>query len=418
VSVLQRSLFVTNDSMQHYSHVWWISDQLFNHATLPLHFELVDSGDAMTFPYGFVPYLAAAVLRLPLGDWAVTLLMVAGWLGVVWAAGLARHQLRDPWLALLFVLNPFFIDALYSFQFAAIWSAFFFLLFIWAFERSSTPAARFVGVALLWLAVSSHPALGLLGVAGYAAYLAWQDTSRLRSYALVCLIAAPFIAPFVYMTLNTPATSETGTLTLLSSQAEALLRRGSVLFFPLLAPFAAGFVRRSYVLLLPSAAAMSLAVLAVTSGAVRWDDYNRGGYPGVFHAASDKYDAFFASTDFEPGLRYRVMAPTDREAGAYAFVRHGAVLSNGFFSESWLRRDWTEAQFACYAAYKGIDFDVIEGTYTRSYQKNEAGLLEQLVREKRVSVAYSDPEGRFTVYDVRRLVANTPKPGSLDTCGL
>jgi len=76
VTVLQRSLFVTNDSMQHYSHVWWISDQLFHHASLPLHFDLVDSGDATTFPYGFVPYLAAAVLRVPLGDWAVTLLMV------------------------------------------------------------------------------------------------------------------------------------------------------------------------------------------------------------------------------------------------------------------------------------------------------------------------------------------------------
>lgn len=417
-SVLQRSLFVTNDSMQHYSHAWWISDQLFHHASLPLHFDLVDAGDAMTFPYGFVPYLTAAVLRLPLGDWAVTLLMVTGWLGIVWAAGMARHQLRDPWLALLFVLNPFFIDALYSFQFAAVWATLFFLLFVWAFERSSTTQARIGAVALLWLAVSSHPALVLVPTVGYGAYLLWQDRARFKPYLTACAFAAPFAAPFVYMTLSTPAAGETSTLTLIGSQGEAILRRGSVLAFPLLAPYVAGFVRRSYLLVLPSVFALSVGVLVVTSGAVRWDDYNRGGYPGVFNAAAQTYEGFFASAEFEPGKRYRVMSPTDREEGAYAFVRNGAVLTNGFFSESWLRRDWTEAQFACYAAYKGMDFDVIEAAYVRSYKKNEAGLLEQLVRDKRASVAYSDPEQRFTVYDVRPLVSATPKPASLDACGL
>jgi hypothetical protein len=65
-----------------------------------------------------------------------------------------------------------------------------------------------------------------------------------------------------------------------------------------------------------------------------------------------------------------------------------------------------------------MDFDVIEAAYSRSYKKNEAGLLEQLVRDKRASVAYSDPAQRFTVYDVRPLVKATPKPGSLDACGL
>lgn len=417
-TVLQRSLFITNDSMQHYSHVWWISDQLFHHASLPLHFKLVDSGDATTFPYGFVPYLTAAALRVPLGDWAVTLLMVTGWLGIVWAAGMARQQLRDPWLALLFVLNPFFIDALYSFQFAAVWATFFFLLFIWAFERGSTAKARVGAVALLWLSVSSHPALGLVATGVYGVYLLWQDRSRFKSYLAVCAMAAPFVAPFVYMTLSTPAAGESSTLTLLGSQGEAVLRRGSVLFFPLLAPYLAGFVRRNYLLVLPIVFAVSLAALAITSGLVRWDDYNRGGYPGVFHAADEAYNGFFASAEFEQGKHYRVLPPTDREEGAYAFIRHGAVLTNGFFSESWLRRDWTEEQFACYAAYKGMDFDVIEAAYSRSYKKNEAGLLEQLVRDKRASVAYSDPEQRFTVYDVRPLVKATPKPGSLDACGL
>ena len=232
------------------------------------------------------------------------------------------------------------------------------------------------------------------------------------------MLAAPFVAPFFYMTLSTPAAGESSTLTLLGSQGEAMLRRGSVLFFPLLAPYLAGFVRRNYLVVLPSFFAVSIAALAIASGAVRWDDYNRGGYPGVFNAADEAYTGFFASQEFERGARYRVMPPTDREQGAYAFLQHGAVLTNGFFSESWLRRDWTQEQFACYAAYKGVDFDVIEAAYARSYKKNEAGLLEQFVRDRRANVAYSDPQQRFTVYDVRPLVSATPKPGSIDACGL
>ena len=33
-----------------------------------------------------------------------------------------------------------------------------------------------------------------------------------------------------------------------------------------------------------------------TFGLVRWDDYNRGGYPGVFHAADEAYKGAYAAS--------------------------------------------------------------------------------------------------------------------------
>ncbi len=87
-NVLAHGLFLANDSMEHYRHIWYLSEQLS--ITAACHCTYVDSGKAMIFPYGIVPYLVAAALYQVLGDWAVTLFMVAGVLAMVWAAGLAR----------------------------------------------------------------------------------------------------------------------------------------------------------------------------------------------------------------------------------------------------------------------------------------------------------------------------------------
>jgi glycosyltransferase involved in cell wall biosynthesis len=371
LSVIGRGLFLANDSMQHYSHVWWISDRIFHHADLPLHFTLLDNGNAMTFPYGFVPYLAGALIHPILGDWGVTLLMVLGVLAVGWTAGLARPQMRDPWLLLLFVINPFFIDALYSFQFASVWSMVFFFLFVWAFEqKSQTNLSRAGAVVLLWLTVSTHPLVGGCGAIGYGVYLLLADKRRVVSYVATSAVAAVLIAPFVYMTLSTPAVGENTFVSLADQIADTLGRRGTVMFFPLVAPFVADWVRRNYIRVLPAMLTLTVIGLGFSVGAVRVGDLNRGSYPGIFHKSTNAYAAFFKTAEFVPGAHYRVLEPTDSEDGAYRFLRNGAVLTNEFFSESYHRRDWTEAQFACYAAYKGLDYDVIEASYNRNYKKN------------------------------------------------
>ncbi len=413
LSVLVRGLFLADDSMQQYSHVWYFATQFFHHGRLPLHFAGLDGGHAMTFPYALVPYLATAVLFPILGDWAVTLAMVTGVVALVWVAGLARPAMRNPWLLVFFVINPFFIESLYSFQFATVWSYVFFLLFVWSFE-----AKRVVpSVALLWLSLTSHPAMGLSGLLLYAGYVFFARRDEVGRLALASGVAVLAASPVVYMTLQTPALGENRLLSMLSL-ADSMVRRGTMVAIPLAAPYLQSFVLKHYGRSLAFVGVFSIAALAFTGGLFPLGDLNRGSYSGVFHQSHDIYAGFFASDAFIPGSTYRVMERTDREDGLYRFLQHGAISSNEFFGESYERRNWTESQFACYAAYKQIDYEVIESSYEARYHKNESTLLDSLVQRGAVKVAYRDPQDRFVVYDVRPLVASTSRPTRFSQCSL
>jgi hypothetical protein len=370
----------------------------------------------MTFPYGLAPYLVGAGLYRLIGDWSVTLLMVTGVLAMVWAAGLARPALRNPWFALIFIANPMFIDALYSFQFASVWSTVFFFLFIWAFERRRLPLAAL----LCWLTVSSHPLMGSFSIAGYGLYLVLTERPRLLPFLGICALTALPLAPIFWMTLQTPSVGENSHLLLVLGLLDTVVRRGTVTFMPLVLglPAVATFVRQHYARVMGAVGVLLLLGLGFSLGVVRIADLNRGSYFGATHSSSDIYAGYFASPAFQPGAVYRVMEPTEREDGAYRFIRHGAVLANDFFSESYQRRNWTEAQFACYASAKSLQFDVIETAYTSRYGKNENSLIQELVAQAKAAVVYTDPSGRFIVYDVRPLAAQVQPPRSLSECGL
>ncbi len=413
LNVLSHRLFLSTDSMQHYSHVWYISTALFQHGRLPLHVALLDGGHAMTFPYAVVPYLAGAILYQPLGDWAVTLLMVAGVVGAVWAMGLARPAMRNPWLLLIFVLNPFFIDSLYAFQFASVWSAVFFFLFVWALESRRVVLAT----VLAWLTLSTHPLMGGFAIAGYGLYLAWQDRELLRRMIGTTLVAGLFALPFLWMTLQTPAAGEHSFIAIGASILDSVTRRGTVVFLPLLLPHIEPALSRNYFRVLPLAAIGLLAGVAFSAGIVPIGDLNHGTYSGAMRHGSDLYGQFFQSPAFVPGAVYRVMEPTDREEGVYRFMKRGAVIGNEFFSESFQRRDWSETQFVCYARAKSIQYEVLESAYNRDYQTNEGAIVQQLVAGSQASIAFVDPAGQFTVYDLRPLLAEG-QPPDISQCGL
>jgi hypothetical protein len=61
---------------------------------------------------------------------------------------------------------------------------------------------------------------------------------------------------------------------------------------------------------------------------------------------------------------------------------------------------------------------VVEASYEAEYHKNEDQLLRTLVADGRVSIAYADPAGRFTVYDIGGLTAATVRPTSIGGCHL
>jgi hypothetical protein len=142
------------------------------------------------------------------------------------------------------------------------------------------------------------------------------------------------------------------------------------------------------------------------------------GYYGVIHGSSDVYAAYFSSPDFHAGAHYRVLEPSEREDGMYRFIRHGAVLTNEFFTESTFQRWWNTEQYACYTSYKEVDYVVVEQAYQNRVHYNELPLLQELVSRGEASVNYTDPAGRFVVFDIRPFVARQARPESLSQCPL
>ncbi len=411
--MLINPLFLASDSMHSYAHVWYISEQLFHHASLPLRIGLLDSGRAATFPYALPVYLVGAVLYPLLGDWAVTMLMVVAVVGTVWTAGLVRPVLRDPWFLLLFLLNPLFIDAIYGFQFASLWSTVFFFVFVWAFERQRhLPAA-----VLLWLTVATHPVIGAAAAGVYGLCILTFDRARVRPLLAISIPVAILLIPIYYMELLTPSVRENSALTVGTSTVLSIIERGTFIAMPFALSALAPQIRRLYRPVLAGGAVTAVAGVVALSGVIRYE-HSPGGYYGIMHHSSNVYAEFFRSPEFHPGATYRVLEPSEREDGMYRFIQHGAVLSNEFFNESVFRRPWTQSQYGCYGAFKGIDFVVAEKAYVQRYGTSERELLQTLVTDGRATIVYNDPAGRFTVYDVRKFMSEQTKPQSLKACGV
>ncbi len=411
VNLLINRIFLGDDSVHNYAHIWYISDQIFNHARLPLHVALLDGGRAVAFPYAFTPFLAGAVGFRVFGDWAVSAMMAVALLGTVWAVGKAHPVMRNPWVMLVFVLNPFLIDAVYTFQFATLWSALFFFLFMWSMDQRR----HLLSALLLWLTISAHPIMGSFAVGGYALWYLIIDRARLRPLAFISVPVGVALIPIFWMMLQTPSVGENSLKTVTLSVLDVLPRRGTIFWAPFLcatfAPLLRSYFRPT---LLIFAGLVALGVMMAT-GPLR---VSYGSYYGALHFSDDIYAAYFQSPQFHPGATYRVVEPNDREDGMYRFIRHGAVLSNEFFSESMFRRNWTNDQYACFLAFKQVDYVVIEGAFMANSPTNEQAVLEGLVSSGKAQSIYLDPQGKFTVYDVRPYVAAQAKPSSLDACGM
>jgi len=404
--------FLAYDSMQDYAHVWFINDQIFHHASLPLRIAVLDSGHAATFPYGLVPYIAGAFLFELFGNWSMVLMMTTAMLGTIWAVTLVRPEMRNPWLLLLFLMNPFFIDSTYAFQFPTVWTFLFFFLFVWAFEHRR----HVLAAVLMWLTVSTHPVIGGVTVAGYVVAIALFDRERLRALAMLSIPVSVALLPVAWMSLSTPSVQENSLTDVILAALRALPRRETIVLAPFALSALAPIVLRNYrVFLLGSTLSLAAGLIAATSTLAPWAD---GSYYGAIHTSRDIYASFFASPQFHPGQVYRVMEPNDREDGMYYFIQHGAVLGNEFFTESTYRINWSASSYQCFVAFKHIDYVSIESAYQAAFGTNEQALLESLVASGEASVTYTDPGGAFKIYNMRPFAGEQPPPASLGQCAI
>jgi len=392
--VAVRRIFLGDDSMSNYAHVWAIQEQLWAGRGISRHIPALDGGRAVTFPYALVPWLIGALLWPLLHNWSVTLLMLVAAVGMPIAAIKARPAMRDPWVLLLFLLNPFSIDGLLAFQFPFLWSAFFFFLFVIALDRRRDLAA---GV-LLWLCITTHPLAGGIGALCYLAAHFLGEPERRARFVAMGLLAGALSLPALLLARGTPALAENSVRVIVSSIADGFVRRATVLAFPFLATYLAIHLRRWY---RPVFAIWMVGLLFSTVMVNGAFGYAQGGYGGLFRDSTDIYAPYFASGQFDPAATYRVMEPNQYEDGQYYFLRHGARLGNEFFSESMFRRSWTEDEYRAYLVKKGIDYVSIERGYQAQYKTNERDLLDALTRRDLARAVYRDPQERYVIYDVR-----------------
>src|SRR5690242_10041352 len=80
--MLTHKVFVTNDSLSNYGHVWYVGDRLWSGHGIPYYMPVLGHGEALAFPYSFLPWVTAAVPYALFGDWAVTLWLVLGFLAM------------------------------------------------------------------------------------------------------------------------------------------------------------------------------------------------------------------------------------------------------------------------------------------------------------------------------------------------
>jgi len=394
--LLWHPLFLGDDSVHHYAHIWYVGHYLAEHRSLPLHIPYLEGGRAMAFPYGLPVYVLGGLLHLAMGDRAVGLMMALALAGVLAAAVLLRPALRQPWPLALLLLNPFLVDAVYAFQLTTMWCALFFLLWAWTVESRR----KLLAVPLLWLAVAAHPVVSIPAVAAYGVYAWLRRKGSLPALAQSVALAAPALVPVLWMTLHTPALSETSLGTVAASVADSLSRRLTIVALPIALGDAWPWLRQRYLPLFGAVLAALGIGVALATGPVQVQP-GVGSYYGALHGERHLYDDFMASDAFRPGAVYRVLEPNEREDGMYRLVQHGAVLAHEFFSESVGRRNWPSLMdYRCYLARKRIDFVVVERDFLRQFHTNEASLLGGMVAAGEASVAYRDPAGRFVVYDV------------------
>jgi hypothetical protein len=365
--VLWHRLFVTNDSLNNYAHVWYISDQLWQAHRLPLHMPMLGHGDAFAFPYAFVPWTTAAVLRPLFGDWTVTLWLVLGFVGVVAAMWWAFPELREGWWPALLLLNPMLVETVILGQLPFLWAAAFLFAAIGAWRRVRRLfAAVLRGVAQATLAAEILPSAGVLVLMR----IGWERDriAMLAWYALSLVIAAPA----VLLVLLSPAVGDSTRVELAGNFFGTVTLRALVIG----GPFIALALRRSPLARVPAVLFAVLVALNIGLTPVRHNGYAWG---ALTRTPDTSLEGYIGSPAFERGATYRLLRVGDGKVGMYRVIRAGGRLDAEFFPESIGRRSFSDTSaYADFLRKREVDVVIVYRAYDERYGTNEHELLDRM----------------------------------------
>jgi hypothetical protein len=370
--ILRHRIFATHDSLINYAHVWWIESQLWHGSGIPWHMPVLGHGEALTFPYGVLPWMVSALLWPALGEWAVTAALVLGALGLIAVTFWAFPESRQPWWAVVVLANPILVLAPLSGQLPFLWAASLLVVAIGCWRRGHVGwAVVFGGLAQLCHAAVVLPLAALVVLIR----LRWEPRRRLLlgCYLLSLLIAAPAIYPI----LASPVFSDSSPATKLAQLAGTVLIRAGVLVPPVLAALLA---RRARPWVAPAlaavAVALNLALLAPLDAGFSWAALDR--------TPDQTMTAFAATSEFHPGATYRVLYTADGKVGMYQLIRHGAVLDSEFFPESiWHGRFADERAYSTFLAGRHVNYVLLFRKVPTSIRTNEGVLLRNMASSGR-----------------------------------
>jgi hypothetical protein len=365
-AVLTHPLFVSHDSISNNVHIWYVSSRLWAGHGLPFRMPMLAGGGAFAFPYAFIPWTTAALLRPLLGDRVVTLWLVGGFVALVTLIFWALPELRRGWPAAAVLVNPALVMALLAGQIPFIWATALLFGAIGGWRRQRT----WVATLLAGLAMATHAAvvapITVLLVAGYLPFTRCRR-QLVGHFVLAALIAAPAAVILV----RSPAIEQIS----LGFRIEQLVRtvggRGTVVAVPILLS-AMTVVGRRWIA--PAAVALFGLVHLASLGPM-----NRYAWASPWRRPDERVMALIDSPSFVPGATYRVLGFSDGRVSMYRLVEHGARLDSELFPESQARHSWTGvADYQRFLADRRVDYLVIWTSYDQRWRTNEHELVRRL----------------------------------------
>lgn len=394
--VLRRAVFATNDSISNYAHVWYVSRQIWHYHRIPFHMPIVGHGKAYAFPYAFVPWASAALLRPLLGDWTVTLWLVIGAIGLLTATFWSFPELRRGWWAACILASPMIVAGVVLGQLPFLWAIAMLFFAIGSWRRNQF----WLALILATLAQITHPAVlmpitGLLVMIG----LHWESSRKklLLFYGLSVFLAAPA----AWLVLTSPVVEDTTTRTQAINFIGTVVPRATILLLPFVLLWLQRF-QRVWVPIAMFGALIAgnfmLMPIIHTGDAARKLDQR----------PNTALVPYLDSNRFVPGATYRLLRIGDDKLGMYEILQHGGRLDSEFFPESIDRQSWPNtADYAAFLRKRDVGFVVINYGYDIVYQTNEHRLLEQMIAspvltaDGSMCVELYDRMGDLVVYRIR-----------------
>jgi hypothetical protein len=390
--ILAHRIYVTNDSLSNYIHVWYVADRFWHGHGIPLRMPALGHGDAFAFPYGFIPWFTAALARPILGDWAVTLWLVLGALGVIATQWWAFPNLRGGWWTAMLLADPMLVEGPLLGQLPFLWATamLFAAIALWRADR------RLLAAVVFGAAQATHPAV-ILPLAGCVvlARLYWEPrrAQLLALYALSLAIAAPA----TYLVLASPAVGDASTATLLGTFFGTLVLRAIVVG----APFIAIFAQRTPLGRIKVPALVIIASLNLILVPLRKNEF---GWTALVRTPDTSLQTFIDSPAFDPAGEYRLLRVGDGKVGMYDLVRAGARLDSEPFPESIDRRSFASAaEYARFLQHREVEYVIVYDAYDRRYKTNEHHLLAEMAQAAEAPCA--EAVSRGDGFDVYRIVS-------------